>query len=225
MWFGDALDQQVKADANGWLTATAFGAQLTIPVSAAIDWLKTKDARLMREVLNDTFIAARVMWSPLGRETPEQVLESLDKLEPALRTRAKEFRKRQSKADQALGACLEYWADAACLCAKAVRDGAKKEPGPMNTGTGTNAWDSYLGPIGAMRLSAYPVVTMVLAALPEADPVRVEAVRHLEEGVEDLRRDARRYRFSQEKLDHVGFFPSSGPRSPNSDAPPGMVIV
>jgi hypothetical protein len=41
MWFGDALDQQVKADAIGWLTAKAFGTQLTIPVSAAIDWPKT----------------------------------------------------------------------------------------------------------------------------------------------------------------------------------------
>ncbi len=97
MWFGDALDQQVKADAGGWLTAHAFGAELTIPVGAAIDWLKTRDARLMREVLNDTFIAPRVMWSPLGQETLEQVLESLDKLEPALRARAKEFRKRQSR--------------------------------------------------------------------------------------------------------------------------------
>ena len=223
MWFGDALDQQVKADADGWLTAHAFGAELTIPVGAAIGWLKTRDARLMRGVLNDTFIAPRVMWSPLGRETPEQVLESLDKLEPALRTRAKEFRKRHSKADQALGAYLEYWADAACLCAKAVRDEAKKGPYPANTGTDTR--DAYSGPIGGMRLSAYPVVTMLLAALPEADPVRTEAVRHLEDGVEDLRRDARRYGFSQEKLDHVGFFPSSGPRSSDSDAPPEVVIV
>ena len=225
MWFGDALDQQVKADADGWLTAHAFGAELTIPVGAAIDWLKTRDARLMREVLNDTFIAPRVMWSPLGRETPEQVLESLDKLEPALRTRAKEFRKRHSKADQALGAYLEYWADAACLCAKAVRDGAKKGRDPVNTGMGTDVRDSYSGPIGGMRLSAYPVVSMVLAALPEADLVKVEAVRHLEDGVEDLRRDARRYSFSQEKLNHVGFFPSSGPRSSDSDAPPEVVIV
>src|SRR5215213_8560174 len=109
MWFGDALDQQAKADATGWLTARAFGAELTIPVSAAIDWLKSKDARLMREVLNETFIAPRVMWTPLERETPEQVLESLGKLEPALRARAKEFRKRHSEADWALGACLEYW--------------------------------------------------------------------------------------------------------------------
>ncbi len=225
MWFGDALDQQVKADANGWLTANAFGAELTIPVGTATDWFKTKDARLMREVLNETFVAPRVMWSPLERETPEQVLESLGKLEPALRTRAKEFRKQHSAADQAFGTCLEYWADAACLCAKAVRDGAKKGRGPMNTGTGTNARDSYSGPIGAMRLSAYPVVTMILAALPEADPVRIEAVRHLQEGVEDLRGDARRYRFSQERFDQEGFFPSSGPRSPSSDAPPEMVIV
>ena len=225
MWFGDALDQQVKADADGWLTAHAFGAELTIPVGAAIDWLKTKDVRLMREVLNETFVAPRVMWSPLGRETPEQVLESLDKLEPALRTRAKEFRKRHSKADQALGVYLEHWADAACLCAKAVRDGAKKRQDPVNTGMGTDARDAYSGPIGGMRLSAYPVVSMVLAALPEADPVRIEAARRLEEGVEDLRRDARRYRFSQEKLDRAGFFPSSGPRSPDSDAPPDMVIV
>ena len=225
MWFGDALDQQVKADADGWLTAHAFGAELTIPVGAAIGWLKTRDARLMREVLNDTFVAPRVMWSPLGREPPEQVLESAGKLELALRARAKEFRKRHSKADQALGAYLEYWADAACLCAKAVRDGAKKERGPKDTGTGANARDSYSGPIGGMRLSAYPVVTMLLAALPETDPVRSEAVRHLEDGVEDLRRDARRYGFSQERLDHVGFFPSSGPRSSDSDAPPEVVIV
>ena len=104
MWFGDALDRQVKTDAKGWLTAKAFGAELTIPVGAAIDWLKAKDARLMREVLHETFIAPRVMWSALEQETPEQVLESLGKLEPALRTRAKEFRKRQSQADQALGA-------------------------------------------------------------------------------------------------------------------------
>ena len=225
MWFGDALDQQVKTDAKGWLTATAFGAQLTIPIGAAIDWLKTKDARLMREVLNETFIAPRVMWSPLERETPEQVLESLGKLEPALRTRAKEFRKPHSEVDQALGAFLEYWADAACLCAKAVRDAAKKGRDPVNTGMGTNVRDSYLGPIGGMRLSAYPVVTMILAVLPEADPARIEAARHLEEGVEDLRRNAQRYRFSQEKLDREGFFPSSGPRSPGSDAPPEIVIV
>ena len=52
MWFGEALDQQAKADAKGWLTAKAFGAELTIPVGAAIDWLKAKDARLMREVLH-----------------------------------------------------------------------------------------------------------------------------------------------------------------------------
>ena len=45
----------------------------------------------MREVLQETFIARRVMWSPLEQETPEQVLESLGKLEPALRTRAQEF--------------------------------------------------------------------------------------------------------------------------------------
>ncbi|MBD0273822.1 MAG: hypothetical protein ICV73_18080 [Acetobacteraceae bacterium] len=90
---------------------------------------------------------------------------------------------------------------------------------------GTDARDSYSGPIGGMRLSAYPVVSMLLAALPEADPVRTEAVRHLEDGVEDLRRDARRYRFSQEKLDRAGFVPSSGPQSPDSDAPPEMVIV
>jgi hypothetical protein len=187
MWFGDALDQQVKTDAKGWLTATAFGAQLTIPIGAAISWLKTKDARLMREVLNETFIAPRVMWSPLERETPEQVLESLGKLEPALRTRAKEFsRKPHSEVDQALGAFLEYWADAACLCAKAVRDAAKKGRDPVNTGMSTNARGSYLGPIGGMRLSAYPVMTMMLAVLPEADPVRSEAARHLEEGVEDL---------------------------------------
>ena len=44
MWFGDALDQQVKTDAEGWLTAKAFGAELTIPVGAAIDWLKARDA-------------------------------------------------------------------------------------------------------------------------------------------------------------------------------------
>ena len=179
----------------------------------------------MREVLNEAFIAPKVMWSPLGRETPEQVLESLGKLEPALRTRAKEFRKRHSEADQALGAFLEYWADAACLCAKAVRDGAKKGRGPMNTGTGTNASHSYSAPIGAMRLSAYPVVTMILAALPETDAVRIEAARRLDEGAEDLRSDARRYHFSQEKLDQVGFFPSSGPQSSGSDAPPEMVIV
>ena len=225
MWFGEALDQQVKTDAKGWLTAKAFGAELTIPVGAAIDWLKAKDARLMREVLHETFIAPGVMWSPLEQETPEQVLESLGKLEPALRTRAEEFRKQNSKADQALGAYLEYWADAACLCAKAVRDGAKKARDSANTGTGANARDSYLGPIGGMRLSAYPVVTMILAALPETDPVRSEAVRHLEEGVENLRRDARRFRFSQEKLDRDGFCPSSGPQSPGSDAPPEMVIV
>ncbi len=225
MWFGDALDQQVKADANGWLTAKAFGAQLTIPVGAATDWLKNKDARLMREILNETFVAPKVMWSSLGRETPESDLLSLGKLEPALRTRAKEIRKQHSKADQALGAYLEYWADAACLCAKAVRDGAKKGRDPANTDTGTEARDAYSGPIGAMRLSAYPVVTMILAALPEADPVRIEAARHLEQGVEDLRRDARRYRFSQERFDREGFFPSSGPRSPGSDAPPEMVIV
>ena len=225
MWFGDALDQQVKTDADGWLTANAFGAELTIPVGAAIDWLKTQDARLMREVLDEAFIAPRVMWSPLGRETPERVLESLGKLEPALRTRAKEFTKRHSKADQALGAYLEHWADAACLCAKAVRDGAKKGRDPANTGMGTDARDSYSGPIGGMRLSAYPAVSMVLAALPETDPVKVEAVRRLEEGVEDLRRDARRYRFSQEKLDRAGFIPSSGPRSLDPDAPPEMVIV
>jgi hypothetical protein len=145
MWFGDALDQQVKADADGWLTANAFGAQLTIPVGAAIDWLKTRDAGLMREVLNDTFIAPRVMWSPLGRETPEQVLESLDKLEPALRTRAKEFRKRHSAADQALGAYLEYWADAACLCAKAIRDGAKKGSRPGEHGHGHGCSGFLLG--------------------------------------------------------------------------------
>jgi hypothetical protein len=225
MWFGDALDQQVKADADGWLTAHAFGAELTIPVGAAVAWRETEDARRVREVLNETFVAPRVMWSPLERETPEQVLESLGKLEPALRTRAKEFRKRHSEADRALGACLESWADAACLCAKAVRDGAKKGRDPGNTGMGTDARDAYWGPIGGMRLSAYPVVTMILAALPEADPVRIEAVRRLEEGVEDLRKDARRYRFSQEKLDRAGFFPSSGPQSPDSDAPPDMVIV
>ena len=182
MWFGDALDQQVKTGAKGWLTANAFGAELTIPVGAAIGWLKAKDARLMREVLNETFIAPRVMWSPLERETPERVLESLGKLEPALRTRAKEFRKQHSEADQALGAFLEHWADAACLCAKAVRDGAKKGRDPVNTGMGTNARDSYSGPIGAMRLSAYPVVTMILAALPETDPVRIEAVRLCRKG-------------------------------------------
>ena len=225
MWFGDALDQQVKTDANGWLTANAFGAELTIPVGAATDWFKTKDARLMREVLNETFIAPRVMWSPLERETPEQVLESLGKLEPALRARAKEFRKQHSEADQALGAFLEHWADAACLCAKAVRDGAKKGRDAANTAAGANARDVHLGPIGDMRLSAYPVVTMILAALPETDPVRVEAVRHLEEGVEDLRRNAQGYRFSQEKLNREGFFPGSGPQSPGSDAPPEMVIV
>ena len=76
-----------------------------------------------------------------------------------------------------------------------------------------------------MRLSAYPVVTMTLAALPETDPVRSEAARHLDEGVEDLRRNATRYHVSQEKLDQVGFFPSSGQRSPGSEAPPEMVIV
>ena len=140
----------------------------------------------MREVLNETFIAPRVMWSPLERETPEQVLESLGKLEPALRTRAKELRKPHSEVDQALGAFLEYWADAACLCAKAVRDAAKKGRDPVNTGMSTNAPGSYLGLIGGMRLSAYPVVTMMLAVLPEADPVRSEAARHLGEGVEDL---------------------------------------
>ena len=145
MWFGDALDQQVKADAEGWLTAKAFGAELTIPVGAAIDWLKAKDARLMREVLHETFIAPGVMWSPLEQETPEQVLESLGKLEPALRTRAEEFRMQQSKADQTLGAYLEYWADAACLCAKAVRDGAKKARDSTNTGTGANARELLLG--------------------------------------------------------------------------------
>ena len=91
MWFGEALDQQAKADAKGWLTAKAFGAELTIPVGAAIDWLKAKDARLMREVLHQTFIAPRVMWSPLEQETPEQVLASLGMLERALRTRAEEF--------------------------------------------------------------------------------------------------------------------------------------
>src|SRR5215217_6773296 len=116
MWFGDALDQQVKADADGWLTAKAFGAELTIPVGAAVAWRETEDARRVREVLNETFAAPRVMWSPLERESPEGVLESLGKLEPALRARAKEFRKRHSEADWALGACLEYWADAACLC-------------------------------------------------------------------------------------------------------------
>src|SRR5215203_1160677 len=113
MRFGDALDQQAKADATGWLTAKAFGAELTIPVGAATDWLKSKDARPVREVLNETFLAPRVMWSPLDRETPERVLESLGKLEPALRARAKEFRKRHSEADRALAAFLEYWADAA----------------------------------------------------------------------------------------------------------------
>ena len=95
----------------------------------------------------------------------------------------------------------------------------------MNTGTGTNAWDSYLGPIGAMRLSAYPVVTMILAVLPETDAVRIDAARRLDEGVEDLRRNAQGYGFSQEKLDREGFFPSSGPPSSGSDAPPEMVIV
>src|SRR4029453_3518869 len=130
-----------------------------------------------------------------------------------------------SKADQALGAYLEYWADAACLCAKAVRDGAKKAGDSANTGTGANARDSYLGPIGGMRLSAYPVVTMILAALPDTDPVRSEAVRHLEEGVENLTRGARGFRFSQEEFDRDGFCPSSGPQSPGSDAPPEMVIV
>ncbi len=77
MWFGDALDQQVKADADGWLTAHAFGAELTIPVGAAIDWLKPRDARLMREVLNEAFVAPRVMWSPLERETPQQIIALL----------------------------------------------------------------------------------------------------------------------------------------------------
>ena len=124
-----------------------------------------------------------------------------------------------------MGAYLEFWADAACLCAKAVRDAAKKGRDPVNTGMSTNAPGSYLGLIGGMRLSAYPVVTMMLAVLLEADPVRSEAARHLGEGVEDLRRNAQRYRFSQEKLDREGFFPSSGPRSPGSDAPPEMVIV
>src|SRR5215213_6840433 len=165
MWFGDALDQQAKADAKGWLTARAFGAELTIPVGAATDWPKSKDARRVREVLNETFIAPRVMWSPLERETPEQILEGLGKLEPALRARAREFRKRHSEADRALGAFLEYWADAACLCAKAVREGAKEGRDAANTGTGTDARDAYSGPIGGMRLSAYPVVSMVLAAL------------------------------------------------------------
>jgi hypothetical protein len=46
----------------------------------------------MCEVLNETSVSPRVMWSPLGRETPEQVLKSLGKLEPAVRTRAKEVR-------------------------------------------------------------------------------------------------------------------------------------
>jgi hypothetical protein len=225
MWFGDALDQQVKTDANGWLTANAFGAELTIPVGAALGWLKSKDARLMREVLNETFIALRAMWSPLEREAPERILESLGRLERALRARANEFKKQHTKADEALGAYLEYWADAACLGAKAVRDSAKLGRGSGDTGMGTNAQDTYSGPIGGMRLSAYPVVTMILAALPETDPVRSEAARHLEEGVEDLRRNARRYHVSQEKLDQVGFFPSSGRRSPDADAPPEVVIV
>jgi hypothetical protein len=90
---------------------------------------------------------------------------------------------------------------------------------------GANAQDTYSGPIGGMRLSAYPVVTMMLAALPETDQVRSEAARHLAEGVEDLIRNARRYHVSQEKLDRVGFFPSFGQRSPDSEAPPEMVIV
>jgi hypothetical protein len=225
MWFGEALDQQVKTDANGWLSANAFGAELTIPVRAALDWLKSKDARLMREVLNETFIAPKAMWSPLEREAPERTVESLGKLERALRARANDFNKQHTKADEALGAYLEYWADAACLCAKAVRDSAKKGRGSGETGTGTNAQDTYSGLIGGMRVSAYPVVTMILAALPETDPVRSEAARRLEEGVEDLRRNATRYHVSQEKLDRVGFFPSSGPRSPGSDAPPEIVIV
>src|SRR3712207_9349746 len=66
MWFGDALDQQVKADADGWLTAHAFGAELTIPVGAAIDWLKTRDAGRMRERSEERRVGkeCRSRWSP-----------------------------------------------------------------------------------------------------------------------------------------------------------------
>ena len=125
MWFGEALDQQAKADAKGWLTAKAFGAELTIPVGAAIDWLNAKNARLMREVLHEAFVAPGVMWSPLEQETPEQVLESLGMLEPALRTRAEEFRKQMQGLARPRPPTSSFGRPA-CLCAEAVRDGTKR---------------------------------------------------------------------------------------------------
>jgi hypothetical protein len=224
MWFGDALGLQVKLDAEGTLTIKAFGAELTMPVGAAIDWLKTrsKDTRIMRNILSETFIVPKVMWFPLERETPQWVEASLNVLEPALRRWADDFASRRSEADKALGSWLVHWANAAALCAKAVRGGVAGEGDPADTGMDMDARDFYLGPIGQMRLNAYPAVTMLLVALPEADPVRIDAAMHLQAGIEDLRSHANRYKFSPEKLEQLGFFPRQIEKGVSFGLPAGL---
>jgi hypothetical protein len=197
-----------------------------MPVGAAMDWLRvqSKDPQVVRNLLSDAFVLRRVMWKRLEMESADYVLSSLTGLEPTLRRSAKDFAGRRSDADKVLGAWLEHWANAAALCAKAVRDGVAEERDPANTGMDMDARDFYLGPIGHMRLSAYPAVTMLLAALPEADPVRDDAVGHLKTGIDDLRRYAQRYEFSQEKMEQLGFFPSSTTKGSAFGLPPDLKL-
>jgi hypothetical protein len=76
--------------------------------------------------------------------------------------------------------------------------------------------------INQVGMSAYPAVNMLSVALPEADPVRINASEHLKAGIEDLRRYANRYEFSPEKLEQLGFFPGQAEKVGAFGLPPGL---
>jgi len=227
MWFGDAVGLQIQMNRDGNLTIKAFGLQLAMPLMAAMEWLQVRstDPEVVRTLLSNAFVKKRVMWQPLHLENASFVQTSLDHLEPVLRDSAKHFTGGRSQADKVLGAYLEHWANSVHLCAKAVRDGVDAERDPANTGMDMDARDFYLGPIGYMRLNAYPAVTMLLNALPPDDLVRCHAVGQLTAGITDLRQYAGRYEFSEEKMKQVGFFPGTAYQvSENFGLPPDLTL-